>query len=181
MRMSPQIVGVVLLTCCQTGLLAQEPREPTPPSEHSASAHEATMAPMRLAPSTKSAAESPPSAGGGAGSLVAVGGSLLLVVGLFLLVAWVFRRASPGATGLLPVEAFEVLGRAWLANRQQVQLIRCGSKLILVTVGSSGVAPLTEITDTAEVERIASLCRHSRPAGASAIRRIFQKMEKTHG
>ena len=55
------------------------------------------------------------------------------MLGIFFLVVWLLRRASPRGPAALPGEAFEVLGRAPLANRQQAHLLRCGNKLLLVS------------------------------------------------
>ena len=107
-------------------------------------------------------------------TLVTVGGSLAVVLGVFFLVVWLFRRVSPGMTGTLPTEVIEVLGRTSLANHQ-AQLIRCGSKLLLVSfsAGNAGGAAqtLTEITDPAEVDRLVRLCRQGRPSGSQAASR----------
>lgn len=115
---------------------------------------------------------------GGLQSIGTVGGSLAVVLGIFFLIAWVLRRASPNGFATLPAEAFEVLGRAALANRQQVHLLRCGNKLLLVSVTATGMETLTEITDPAEVDRLANLCRQTRSKGAAtALRRVFGRVE----
>ncbi len=91
---------------------------------------------------------------------ITVGGSLAAVLGVFFLVVWLLRRASPGGMGALPSEVFEVLGRAPLANHQQAQLVRCGGKLLLIAIhATGGVRSLAEITDPVEVERLTELCR----------------------
>ena len=114
--------------------------------------------------------------GGGVTALVTVGSSLAVVLGLFFLMTWAMRRTSPRASTLLPGEVFEVLGRAPLAARQQVHLLRCGSKLLLVSVTPTGAETLTEVTDTVEVERMAGLCRQSHPHSATtAFRQVFQQ------
>jgi flagellar biogenesis protein FliO len=117
---------------------------------------------------------------GGLRSVVTVGGSLAVVLGIFFLIVWVLRRASPSGSGTLPAEAFEVLGRAPLANRQQVHLLRCGNKLLLVAVGAAGATTktLTEITDPVEVDRLVGLCRQARPASpAATFRQVFRQVE----
>src|SRR5579871_4767930 len=82
------------------------------------------------------------------GALVSVAGSLAVVLGLFLMVAWFMRRGLPNNAGKrLPSEVVEVLGRAPLANRQQMQVLRFGNKLLLVCLSPSGVDTLAEITD----------------------------------
>lgn len=116
-------------------------------------------------------------------SLITVGGSLAAVLGLFLLMVWAVRRTSPRGLATLPREAFEVLGRAPLANRQQAQLLRCGNKLLLVAVGAAGAGAdtLTEITDPAEVERLADLCRQTRSGGPVAtFRQALRQAEDRH-
>ena len=115
-------------------------------------------------------------------SPVAVLGSLALVLGIFFALVWLLRRASPPGAALLPVEAFEVLGRAPLANRRQAHLLRCGNKLLLVSTGAAGTEPLTEITDPAEVDRLTVLCRQARPTAATtALRHIFRQKGKSDG
>jgi flagellar biogenesis protein FliO len=114
---------------------------------------------------------------GGLGSLVTVGGSLAVVLGLFLLVAWGLRRAVPRSATALPAEVFEMLGRAPLAGRQQVHLLRCGRKLLLVSISPAGAETLTEITEPEEVDRLAGLCQQTRSGSATAtFRQVFQQL-----
>ncbi len=145
-----------------------------------------SAAPMALSPRRKLPALplSPPGrsdrdgSGGPTGltSLVTAGGSLALVLGIFFLVAWGMRRARPAGMTALPGEVFEVLGRAPMANRQQVHLLRCGNKLLLVCVTPTGTETLTEIVDPMEVDRLAGLCRQSQPGSATeAFRQVFKQ------
>ena len=114
-------------------------------------------------------------------SMVTVVGSLAVVLGVFLLFAAVVRRAVPRGSTILPGEVVEVLGRAPLAGRQQVHLLRCGSKLLLISVTSSGAETLTEITDPVEVDRLAGLCQQARPNSATAaFRQVFQHFGQQH-
>ena len=109
-------------------------------------------------------------------SFLTIGSSLAVVLGIFFLLAWVMRRATPGTAGLLSSEVVEVLGRSPLTHRQQLHLLRCGRKLLLVNVCAEGVETLTEITDPEEVDRLLGLCRQSHPQSASAaFRQIFQQ------
>jgi len=108
--------------------------------------------------------------------LTTVAGSLGLVLGLFLLVAWMMRRTIPAANAVLPGEVLEVLGRAALAGRQQVHLVRLGSKLVLVSVTPAGMEALSEVTDPEEVQRLTSLCRQAHPNSSSAVfRHVFRQ------
>jgi flagellar biogenesis protein FliO len=90
-------------------------------------------------------------------------GSLAVVLGAFFLVAWATRRAAPRRFQLLPPEVVDCLGRAPLAGRQQLQLMRLGKKLVLLSVTATDARALCEVTDPAEVDRIAGLCQQTRP------------------
>jgi flagellar biogenesis protein FliO len=108
-----------------------------------------------------------------------VGGSLSIVLGLFLVVAWVMRKTAPRGSLRLPKEVFEILGRAPLGARQQVQLLRCGSKLLLVSITPHGTETLTEVTDPLEVDRIAGICQQGNPkSSTAAFRQVFQQVAK---
>ncbi len=110
-------------------------------------------------------------------SLLTIGSSLAVVLGLFFLVAWGIKRAMPGRSGLLPSEVVEVLGWASLGARQQVHLVRCGSKLLLVSATPGGMETLTEIAEPDEVQRLAALCRQTQPGSTTAaFRQVFQQL-----
>ena len=100
---------------------------------------------------------------GGLGRAATVAGSLAVVLGLFFLCAWLFRRSMPRGSAQMPTEVLEVLGRSALFGRQPVQLVRLGGKLLLVAQSNAGMQTLAEVTDPAEVDRIAGLCRQHHP------------------
>ncbi len=124
------------------------------------SAGEAT--PLRLPKPRESAGRSVKPIGG-LHALTTVGSSLAMVVGAFLLVVLALRRAQPKGTRLLPHEVVEVLGRKPLAARTSLQLVRLGSKLVLVAVMPDGVETISELTDPVEVDRLSGLCRQKGP------------------
>ncbi|HEX3726805.1 MAG TPA: flagellar biosynthetic protein FliO [Pirellulales bacterium] len=100
--------------------------------------------------------------------------SLGIVLGLFLVVAWAVRRGMPRGSALLPNEVLEVLGRAPLAGKQQIHLLRCGTKLLLVCVSPTSVETLTEIADSDEVQRLTDLCQLG-TAPANSFRKVFEQ------
>jgi flagellar biogenesis protein FliO len=109
-------------------------------------------------------------------SLATMLAALGLVLGLFLTTIWLLRRSMPAGPRMLPSEVVEVLGRVALAGRQHAHLVRCGNKLLLLSVAPAGVETLTEITDPLEVDRLAGLCQQSHPHSAStAFRQVFQQ------
>lgn len=112
-------------------------------------------------------------------AVTSVVGALSAVIGIFILVAWGSRKYLPKAAGPLPGEVIESLGWAPLAGKQQVQLLRLGKKLILVSLSPAGAEPLAEVTDEAEVERIATICRKERPGSISAtFRNVLSQLEQ---
>jgi len=130
----------------------------------------------RLQPSQESQSGGSPS---GLPSMVTVVGSLAVVLGIFMITAWGMRRLAPPGQIVLPGEVFEVLGRAPLAGRQQVHLVRCGKKLLLVSVTTDGAETLTEVTDPPEVDRLLGLCEQAKPGSATAtFRQVLGQLSK---
>lgn len=121
---------------------------------------------------TKPAAPTP------GGAIGTVAGSLGIVLGVFFVIAWCSRRLAPAGSGQLPKEAVETLGRAPFSSKQQLRLLRVGSKLLLVADSPAGAATLTEITDAAEVEHLTALCRRGQPGSSSAaFRQVLNQIE----
>lgn len=129
--------------------------------------------PVSLSPHRQSETEG---RGSSVRALGTIAGSLAIVLTLLFVALWLLRRTSPAAAQPLPVEVVEVLGRAPLSGRQQMHLLRCGRKLLLVSVTPECAKTLTEITDPLEVDRLAGLCQQSRPNSATAaFRRVFEQ------
>ena len=119
------------------------------------------------------------SRGSPASAVTTIGSSLAIVLGLFLIFAWLLRRGTPGLAAPLPTEVVEVLGRAPLAGRQQIHLLRLGRKLLLVSVSATGAETLAEVTDPDEVDHLAGLCRATLPNSTSgAFRQVFQQFAR---
>ncbi|MEX0936802.1 MAG: flagellar biosynthetic protein FliO [Pirellulales bacterium] len=116
---------------------------------------------------------------GGLPSLTTALAGLAFVLGLFLLFAWVLKRSLPKSAAPLPTEVVEVLGRVPLAARNFAHLVRLGNKLVLVSISSAGIEALSEITDPAEVDRLAGICEQSRPTSSSqAFRGVLQSFAR---
>ena len=105
--------------------------------------------------------------------------SLAVVLGFFFITAWFLKRNLPKGMALLPGEVLEQLGRAPLAGKQQMYLVRIGHKLLLLVVTPHGAETLTEITDPAEVDRLCGLCRQHGAHGPSAeFRAVLRQFER---
>jgi flagellar biogenesis protein FliO len=121
-------------------------------------------------------------------------GSLAFVLGGYFGFVWLIRRLNPAASMGLPQEVVEVLGQTPFGNRKHLQLVRLGSKLLLLTNGADGIQSIGEINDPNEVDYLASLCggkRHGRSAIAigkatannsrtsSEIRQILRQLKSS--
>lgn len=89
------------------------------------------------------------------------------VVGMLLGGAYLVRCLAPPPRRHLPPEALEKVGYLPWSDRQQLQVVKWGRKLLLVVAGPTGLTVLSEQEDPAEVERLMLLCRP--PAGKKAF------------
>jgi flagellar biogenesis protein FliO len=89
--------------------------------------------------------------------------SLGMVVFLFLGAALILRKSQPKQFQKLPKEVVEVLGRTPLGPRQNLVVLRFGSKLILVSQQPGETQSIGEIQDPHEAARLTGLCESQRP------------------
>ena len=94
--------------------------------------------------------------------------SLAVVLGLLVALVWISKRTGPKKDATLPGEILETLGRAPLAGRQEMQLVRVGNKLLLLSVTATSAETLTEITDPVEIDRLAGICQQNRSDSITA-------------
>ena len=93
--------------------------------------------------------------------------SLAVVLSFFLLVAWLVKKSQPNSFLKLPGDVVQVLGRTPMAPRQQMYVVRFGSKLLLISHQPGQTQTLGEITDADEVQRLAGLCEANHPGSIS--------------
>ena len=108
-------------------------------------------------------------------AVVRVAASMAIVLAIFFLVIWFLRRSLPRQVRALPAEAFEVLGTATLSSRHTLQLLKIGSRLLLVSLAASGATSLIEIRDEVEVERLLSLCEAGRKGKRDRAGEVHRK------
>ena len=109
--------------------------------------------------------------GSSSGRFEATIGKTTLVLGSIcagiVLLAILLRRRRRSTGGRLPFAAVEVLGRTPLDGRHAISLVRCGSRVLVLSVDvAGGLSTLAEITDPDEVNLMVDLCR--RPGGGVA-------------
>ena len=92
-------------------------------------------------------------------------GSLALVLGGYFVFVWLSRQLSGGyGDGGLPQEVVEVLGQTPFGAKKNLQLVRLGSKLLLLINSPEGTQSIGEITDPHEVEYLIGVCGGKRPS-----------------
>lgn len=95
-------------------------------------------------------------------------GSLLLVLGIIVAAGYVYSRHGTRLPGVLPPDVVQVLGKRYLDSRNSLQLIRCGSKILVVANSTQhGLTTLGEITDPLEVEQLTNQCLPSTATGTT--------------
>lgn len=100
--------------------------------------------------------------------LVSLGSSLVFVLGIFFGLAWLYKKSMLASGGSsLPSTVVQVLGKTTLAPRQQLVLLRFGSKLVLVSNIQGETRTVSEIVDPLEVDQLTGLCESNRPGSMS--------------
>ena len=102
-----------------------------------------------------------------------VAGSLAIVLGVYFAFVWLTRQIQGSRPQGLPQEVVEVLGFAPFGPKQRLQLVRLGSKLLLLLHGTEGTSTIGEIADPNEVEYLVGLCQGRRvDRGRQQIRHL---------
>jgi len=140
----------------------------TPSANNPASSSSKSRSPLELRPSSKEKDGSLDKPSSTWGSAVSMFLSLAVVLSFFLLLAWLLKKAQPQSFLKLPSDIVQVLGRTPMAPRQQMYVVRFGSKLLLVSHQPGQTQTLCEITNEDEVQRLAGICEASHPASISS-------------
>ncbi len=109
-------------------------------------------------------------------------GSLAIVLGGYLGFVWLTRKLGHGGNQGLPSEVVEVLGQTQFGPRKQLQLVRLGSKLLLLLNHQDGsTQTIGEITDPHEVDYLSSVCGNSNSSrSAIAIGKATASAERNN-
>jgi flagellar biogenesis protein FliO len=106
--------------------------------------------------------------------------SLAIVVGGYLAFLWLVRVVNPTQSNRqLPREVVNVIGKTRFNAHQELQLVRLGSKLLLLLVGTDGTKSIGEVTDPAEVDYLVSLCNPRRGRSPMPVHRHQVRREET--
>ena len=127
------------------------------PSAAAVSANSDSLTPLQ--PRSPASDQAQAQGGSSLRMLLSIGSSLLLVLSVFLALVWIYRKsmAASGGRGLAK-QVVQVLGRTSIGPRQQLVLLRFGSKLVLVSLIQGEARTISEITDPLEVDQLAGQC-----------------------
>jgi len=116
--------------------------------------------------------------GGGDDRIKRVFGSLAVVIGGYLAFVWLMRKFNLSSNRGIPSEVIEVIGNAPFGPRKNLQLVRLGSKLLLLMSGPEGTHPVGEITDAEEVDYLISLCNGKATRATGSVMSAIGKMSR---
>lgn len=126
-----------------------------------------------LPPPGPAMGEAAPAAIADKGPVVTVVSSLAIVLGLFCGFVWVSRKTGNVKGGALGSDVFTVLGKSQIDARHSTALLKCGHRVLLVSLSQAGVHTLAEFTDPAEVnDLIAGTTGKSKQAFAQTLREL---------
>lgn len=80
-------------------------------------------------------------------------GAVAIVAGTLALILWLLKRYEGGSGRIIPDSIVKTLGKTRIGTAP-VFLVAVGKKLVLVSVSSNGLTPLTEIDDPTEADSI---------------------------
>lgn len=126
-----------------------------------------TRPPLELRSSSKGTASNLDKPKSTWGATLSMFFSLAVVISFFLLVVWLVKKSQPHSFVKLPGDVVQVMGRTPMAPRQQMYVVRFGSKLLLISHQPGQTQTLGEITDADEVQRLAGLCEANQPGSIS--------------
>ena len=94
-------------------------------------------------------------------------GSLAIVLGGYFGFVWLTRRFGAKGSSGLPRDVVEVLGQSPFGPGRNLQLVKLGSKLVLLMNSSDGIQSIGEISDPIEVEQMVAKCGSRRGESVS--------------
>lgn len=107
------------------------------------------------------------------GSIGNMAMSLLFVVGLIVVGVLVLRRLFPGMRGGTTSGPVQVIGKHFLSPKQQLFLVKIGSRVVVIGAAGGNLNQVCQITDAEEIASLVSQCEQ---AGSASISRSFRGM-----
>ena len=103
------------------------------------------------------------------------------VLAIIVVLARVLKKHGPVSVAGIPEEAIQVLGGRPLNRQHNIQLVRCGSRILVLGISTDSITTLAEITDPLEIDLLTGLCRRKEDESSmsQAFRTLFQKQAQT--
>lgn len=101
--------------------------------------------------------------------------ALAIVLGLFAGFVWVSRKSNSRSDNALQSEVFEVLGSSQLDPRNQVKLLKCGPRVLLVGITQNGMQTLAEFSDPQEISELISRAGGAKGSFQATLREMSQE------
>lgn len=101
--------------------------------------------------------------------------ALAIVVALIFVFRFVLRRIGNVSGSAANSEVMEVLARTTVAPRQQLLLVRLGSRLVLVGSWRDGMSALANINDPAEVAAVTEAAQHT---ATNSLKNLFKPVNR---
>jgi flagellar biogenesis protein FliO len=109
------------------------------------------------------------------GSPVTTFVALLVVIGIAAIACRLIKKGGGIRSGL-PSDTVEVLGHKILAHRQAIQIVRVGTRILVLNSSADGLSTLSEITDPTEVSALEHSCRSQPPT--KSVAELFAPRQK---
>jgi flagellar biogenesis protein FliO len=119
-------------------------------------------------------------AGSAAGVADGLGGTLMslaVVLGLIVAGVWVVRKLFPGMRGGPQKGPVQVMGRHFLSPKQQLYLVKIGTRVVVIGAAGANLNQVCQITDAEEIAQLAAQCEQ---ANTGSISRSFRALFSSH-
>ena len=122
-----------------------------------------------------------PSRSSNSKSLVTTFGALCIVLGLFMGFLWLMKRNGGMQSNPEHAPLVEVLGSYRIGPRNDVSVVRFGSKLLALSVSGNGTETLAELDDPQEVAYLTELCGTTNSATVPwRLRQAIDNLAESH-
>ncbi|MFK8113037.1 MAG: FliO/MopB family protein [Rubripirellula sp.] len=152
----------LILSRGQRAVVTSNPAS-TPEPRKAANSKPANLGFPSLAPRTQTSANSSDAETASskvAGPAVTVTSSLAVVLGLFAGLVWLTRKYGSRTLGVgaIPKDVLQSLGSTQIDSRTRISMLRCGSRILVVSQTTNGMQTLAEVTDPEEVRELTAAC-----------------------
>ena len=106
--------------------------------------------------------------------------ALTFIVLFILIAARLWKKHGPKIGEGLPAEILEPLGKRYIDQKQAIQLVRLGTRILVLGSNQDNITTLAEITDPLEVDYLSGACRRNNEEQnvVTNFNKLFQRAAK---